>query len=349
MSKTLLVVRTKLDELIGDNAISGTTSADGATDMKTAIDASLARYPDDWFQDWYLYMTVALEEKKVKTFLSPSGTLTVYEAFAAQVATSKAYTLSRFSIADKLAAINRALVDSYPYFYDRITGVLLGQGSTDQEYLLTSIIGDTFSGIPQQLYIHDCYSGDHTGATEATKLTDSSQNWDDDELIGHIVYNTTDGCYATITDNDSTTVTAAIADCSVGTNKYWTADDKYLIAKNLFPSRTLNYSVITGDILKFYANVKDTELILCVGQSQLVAFTTDVSITELNTDEQAEIIALKGAANLYRKVIATIDSSEVADFKAQADKWEWDYWYRIRHRFMPPMVDKIPIDWSWSV
>ena len=409
MSKTLSTLRTKLDEIIGDT-VSGTTSSAGDdVDYTTAVDASLARYPDDWFKDKYLYMIVALEERMVKTFLSPEGTLTVWEAFTAQVATAKAYKLSRFCIADKMVHLNRALVDSYPYFYNRITGVLLGQGSEDREYLISDIIGDTFSDIPEQLYVQEAYTGTHTTTTGAT-LTDSNADWDDDELIGHIVYNKTDGSYGTITDNDSTTVTATLAG---GTDDEWGEDDEYLIAKNLMPDRTLAFKVITGDNAKFYANVKDTELILCVGQSQLTAFvaakggsatattslhlidttknqfvaadvgrkvwnstddtyayitaytsTSDVTLdtnimasgedytidatTELDTDEQAEIVALKGAANLYKAVLATIDSSEVADFRALADKWEWDFWYRITHKFMPSLVNRIPIDWSWA-
>ena len=116
MTKAVTVIRGKLEELIGEENISGTTSGAGATDKTTAVDASLARYPDDYFKDWYLYTTAGttLEERKVRTFASPSGTLTVWEAFGTQVATSKAFTLSRFTKAEKLVAMNRALVDSYP-------------------------------------------------------------------------------------------------------------------------------------------------------------------------------------------------------------------------------------------
>lgn len=353
MSTALTVIRDKLDELTGEEIHGGTTSSGGASDFTTAVDVSLARYPDDYFKDWYLYTTAGastLEERKVKSFLSPSGTLTVWEAFSATVATSKTYTLSRFTKAEKLVAINRALVDSYSYFYNRITGVLIGQhtdDSNDQEYLLTSIMGDTFTEIPQQVYIHDCYTGEHDGADDAAILTDSGRDWETSELVGHVVYNKTDGSYGTITANTATTVTATLAN---GTDDDWDEDDEYIIRKPLMPGRSLNYTVITGDNAKFYADVDDDHLILCVGQSPLTAFTTtDTSTTELDTDEQAEIVALKATANLYKMSVATVDSSDEKRYKEQAYSWEMEYLYRIRRKFMPPLVDKIGIDWDWSV
>lgn len=417
MSKTLTVIQNKLDEKIGEEIYIGTTSGAGAdTVYLTAVDTSLARYEDGYFKNWYLYIINATEERMVESFLSPSGTLTVYEGFTARVATSTTYRLSRFSIIEKLSAINEALDDSYSYFYNRITGVLIGQhtdDSNDQEYLLTSIIGDTFTEIPQQLYIHDCYEGEHTGSDGDAALTDTDQDWETSELVGHIVYNVTDSSYGTISANTATTVTATLAN---GTDDDWDKDDEYLIAKNLMPDRSLNYKVITGDRAKFYADVKDNKLILCVGQavlSPLVAresgahdgsgnaavltdsgeaweasaligyrldnitdssYTTvtantsttitgvlangtdndwdasDVylldSVTELDTDEQVDIIVLKAAANLYRKSAATVDSSDTDRFKAQIDKWEWEYWYRIQRKRMSPLINKIGIDWS---
>ena len=350
MSKTLTVVRNKLDEIIGEENFSGTTPAAGATDKTTAVDASLAGYPDDYFKGWYFHETAAAEERRVKTFLSPSGTLTFWEAFTAQVATSKVYTLSVFSKAEKLAAINRALVDSYPYFHNRITGVLVGlhtSDKNDQEYLLSTIIGDTFSKMPEQIYVHDCYYGDHTGSDDAAALTDSSKSWDTSELVGHVVYNKTDAnSYGTISANTATTVTATLAN---GTDDDWDTDDEYIIPKNLIPERLLNYKLVTGDLTKFYADVTDKHLILCVGQSPLTVFTNDASTTELNTDEEAEILVLKAAANLYKMATATVDSSDEKRYREQAYQWEMEFLYRIKRKCMSPLVNKIGIDWSWSV
>jgi len=350
MSKTLSTVRNKLNEIIGEKKYSGTTSSDGAEDYTTAVDSSLANYPDNFFVNWYLYTTSGsstLEERRIKLFDSPSGTLTVWEAFSAQVASGKSYTLSRFSIDEKMAAINRALVDCFPYFYSRVTGVLIGEHTDDKDdrkYAISSIKGDTFSEIPDELYIQDCWTGEHDGDDDASVLTDSSQDWDTNELVGQVVYNKTDGSYGTITANTSTTVTATLAH---GTGSDWDTDDEYLIPKNIMPERFFDYQVITGDRSNFYADVTDDYLIQCVGRAPLTAFTSDTSATELNTDEEAEIVALKGAANLYQIALATIDSSDRADFEKQIATWNNEWGYRIRERFMPPM-EKIRIDWSWT-
>ena len=55
-----------------------------------------------------------------------------------------------------------------------------------------------------------CWTGWHTPAgASATILTDTNQAWTIDALIGYVVWNTTDGSYGVITDNDATTVTVA--------------------------------------------------------------------------------------------------------------------------------------------
>jgi len=72
--------------------------------------------------------------------------------------------------------------------------------------------------------------GTHTGAADASVLTDSSKSWTADELIGYFIYNIEDGSFGLITDNDTTTVTA---DLYGGTENDWDNGDSYLIAKGL--------------------------------------------------------------------------------------------------------------------
>lgn len=69
--------------------------------------------------------------------------------------------------------------------------------------------------------------GSHDGANNASVLTDSTQTWVTNELVGNVVYNKTDGSYATITANTATTVTATLAG---GTDNDWDTSDEYVIA-----------------------------------------------------------------------------------------------------------------------
>jgi len=352
MSTTLSTLREKLDEIIGEKKYSGTTSSAGASDYTTVVDSSLANYPDNFFANWYLYLvcdyeTNELIEKRVKSFDSPSGTVTVWNPFETQIDAETCYTLSRFSIDEKVAAINRALVDSLPYFYNKVIGIIVGKHTSEKDnrkYVLADILGDTFAEIPDELYTQDYLQGTHDGMDRATVLTDSSQDWDTDELIGQVVYNKTDLSYGIITTNTSTTVTAILKG---GTNGSWYTGDEYIIPKKELPQRLSNYETMMGDNASFYADVSDQKIILCIGRNRLTPLTYETDETELDTNEQAEIVALKGAVNLYKMALATIDSSDRADFEKQITTWENEWAYRIRERFMPPM-GKIRIDWSWT-
>ena len=74
----------------------------------------------------------------------------------------------------------------------------------------------------------NCWSGSHTGADDqATVLTDSTQAWTVDALIGMQVFNQTDGSSAFITDNTANTVT--VAALAGGTGNDWDTDDIYEI------------------------------------------------------------------------------------------------------------------------
>lgn len=73
--------------------------------------------------------------------------------------------------------------------------------------------------------------GTHTGGTHATILTDSSASFKTDQLIGQVIYNTTDGSSGTITDNDATTIT--VASLSGGSDNQWEKDDVYEVKDSL--------------------------------------------------------------------------------------------------------------------
>ena len=74
----------------------------------------------------------------------------------------------------------------------------------------------------------NCWSGTHTPAgTSATVLTDSTQAWTVDALIGMQIFNSKDGSSGFITDNDATTVT--VAALVGGTDNDWDQGDSYEI------------------------------------------------------------------------------------------------------------------------
>lgn len=79
----------------------------------------------------------------------------------------------------------------------------------------------------------NCWTGFHDGGdNQAVILTDSTQAWTIDALIGLQVFNTTDGSSGIITDNTATTVT--VAALAGGTDNDWDDDDRFEINSSQF-------------------------------------------------------------------------------------------------------------------
>lgn len=70
-------------------------------------------------------------------------------------------------------------------------------------------------------------AGSHSGATNATVLTDTTQEWTTDEWVGYWIKNVTDGSVGEIVSNTATTIT--VDDLYGGTSNDWVAADVYNI------------------------------------------------------------------------------------------------------------------------
>lgn len=70
-------------------------------------------------------------------------------------------------------------------------------------------------------------AGSHSGATDATILTDSTASWTTNEWVGYWIKNITDGSVGEIVSNTSTTIT--VDDLYGGTSNDWVAADVYNI------------------------------------------------------------------------------------------------------------------------
>lgn len=75
------------------------------------------------------------------------------------------------------------------------------------------------------------HTGTHTGANNQPILTDSNANWQDDILVGRVIYNLTDGSQATITANTAHQVSGTLAG---GADNDWDTSDSYRIASPRF-------------------------------------------------------------------------------------------------------------------
>lgn len=120
---TRAVLRQRLSEDIGDyNSL--TASANGAAGGTTLVDSSLANLlggtDDDAFIEQFVLITSGSadgEERRASTYAQSTTTITVQEAFSAQIVSGVTYELHRFSPTDKHNAINRALEQLFPSLY----------------------------------------------------------------------------------------------------------------------------------------------------------------------------------------------------------------------------------------
>ena len=143
----------------------------------------------------------------------------------------------------------------------------------------------------------------HTGGNnEATVMTDSTQAFAVDALIGYTIYNITDSSSGVITDNDATSVTvAALAN---GTDNDWDTNDVYIIIKNGYyiPAGQKNLTLTATGHIPFLGTANDigTQWL----QKHTRADNKDKKAGEGNWDvsghaDTSEEIRVKGDYNIY--------------------------------------------------
>ncbi len=112
MTTTLTTLRQEVSKLIGDYKASTITTSH-ATDPR---DSTLAEYPNDAFNDWYMIPTAGTYAgvvRKISDFVQTNGVITVYSTFGGATGTV-AYELHKFNPEDIRLKINQAVQELYP-------------------------------------------------------------------------------------------------------------------------------------------------------------------------------------------------------------------------------------------
>ena len=150
---------------------------------------------------------------------------------------------------DAAAALNLKSVNiRFPpgnYKIDGIINLPVISPYNSQQYTFTGdnatlIASGSFAG---PMFRPRSYTGTHTGANDATVLSDSTKSWTVNELINGWVFNDSDDSYGIITANTATTVTATLAG---GTDNDWdstpTADSYTIVQRSSkFTFENLNF------------------------------------------------------------------------------------------------------------
>ncbi len=147
MTTALSVARQKLSEVIGDWR-PGTTTATGSN--VTAVDSLLAEFPDDYFIDWYIYLTsgtYAASKRPVSDFTSTGGTVTWTAILAGNSGSSITYELHRIDPTYFMQALNNAMLETYPYLYKEIADETVTASSLRTYSIPTALAAATIINI----------------------------------------------------------------------------------------------------------------------------------------------------------------------------------------------------------
>ena len=141
--------------------------------------------------------------------------------------------------------------------------------------------------------------GTHTGAADASVLTDSTKSWTTDQWVGYRIRNTTDGSFATITANAATTITGTLEG---GTDNDWDASDAYIIVDGL--NSDANNGVSHNFMLKVRTVAADTD------GRRLIATSREWGRTYLEfkvngTTRGINVVALAAATDLNNTTTST--------------------------------------------
>jgi hypothetical protein len=292
-----------------------------------------------------------LEERRVKSFDPTTGTLSFYRGFTARVATSTAIELHKWQVSKKLLVMNDTLEyvckDGFynPSYDETIWGQEnYGEYADSAEFNKREYaVPTTFEEFPDRIVLFEGYTGRHDGGDASATLTDSSQHWETNELVGRTVYKkTATAASATITSNTNDDVTADIS-----ATDSWDDGDEYIIQKpDALPIDLKDYQVIrpaAGGAFKFYATIPENYVIKLIGKGPLTNFSTEAGTTELY-DHQARIVAEK-AAHLWFSLLADegIDSEKSRENAAQhLASYEYG-----RPKRQLPTQRKVTMNWNW--
>ena len=219
---------TGLSQFIGDDYdnVTSATSSDGTTVVKNHLSA----FGEDYFRDYYVRITQSgtnqYHIRRVKSFASASGTLTVDPAFPAVPQDGDAFELHKYEPSRKFTALDEARLRAYPQIAQLVFDETLTGDGYNREFSIPSTIrkGPVFAFIEYPIGVHDQWNYlsdpnfDSTSNWAASSVTASVFNQDDSNVLVPkyddvatklVVAASTAGTYSQVVANMNNSVTAA--------------------------------------------------------------------------------------------------------------------------------------------
>ena len=219
---------TGLSQFMGDDYdnVTSATSTDGTTVVKTHLSA----FGEDYFRDYYVRITQSgtnqYHIRRVKSFASASGTLTVDPAFPAVPQDGDSFELHKYEPSRKFTALDEARLRAYPQIAQLVFDETLTGDGYNREFSIPSTIrkGPVFAFIEYPIGVHDQWNYlsdpnfDSTSNWAASSVTASVFNQDDSNVLVPkyddvatklVVAASTAGTYSQVVANMNNSVTAA--------------------------------------------------------------------------------------------------------------------------------------------
>ena len=219
---------TGLSQFMGDDYdnVTSATSTDGTTVVKNHLSA----FGEDYFRDYYVRITQSgtnqYHIRRVKSFASASGTLTVDPAFPAVPQDGDAFELHKYEPSRKFTALDEARLRAYPQIAQLVFDETLTGDGYNREFSIPSTIrkGPVFAFIEYPIGVHDQWNYlsdpnfDSTSNWAASSVTASVFNQDDSNVLVPkyddvatklVVAASTAGTYSQVVANMNNSVTAA--------------------------------------------------------------------------------------------------------------------------------------------
>jgi hypothetical protein len=181
-----------------------------------------------------------------------------------------------------------------------VVRAVVGTDGTSQGKI---VIWDETNGAAITTFLGPKYAGVHDGAANAAVLTDTTARWDQN-LVGAILTNTTDGSATVVTAQTRTTLTGALAG---GTDNDWDVGDAYTI------------TWASGFRVRPWCETFTFEL-PTVARNSAAADCTEISVQVLNA-------AATGVVYVHQvEVLPNLVDNPSLDTGAAADPWVPDGW-----------------------
>lgn len=323
MTTTLKTLRTTLGGRMGQpffRRYGGATLTSTGGTTTTLIDTANLKQADNFWRGQFLYLPATNVVREISAFTNSTSTITFLEP-TASIGSGVEYEIwSQFTGVEVNDAINQALSDTWPFFFDAVEDYLVIRENSGARYALSSLT--TAPRIIASVYMEhsgSSYAGQVTTEVAQNRLKDTGNTFTSADVGKSIrIYaGTSVGDYRTITslvDANTVEVNSNFTAILTATSKYRMVDESV---------STFGWEFITTWAVDRFTNpsylIMGAEVQGYEGYRYRLLYEAD--FTRLTTETSAtacprEFVELAAAARIYFTKISLAPATEVSNWNA---------------------------------